>query len=257
MGYFPVESPFNTPDQLPWVISIRLAHLQHLTYNDRGHRRKDFCDFWDFESCFNLPSLRHIRLSRVDLFGRMSTTPLLDNHFTEIYLHDSTWSVEAAEWLLHGSPRLRVLELVSSTVGNIDFGGELRDLEFPRLGRALCQYGTSLTRLTIDCYGSDGFENTENCYSLLGSLKELVNLRYLDVPMLQLLGPLSTDHFLHEAAQAEGDENYPVDYLWSLSDVLISSILPESIVQVILLNHRSRSSPYSIRMRYADRQLQL
>lgn len=209
-----------------------------------------------YETCFQLHLLTFLCLERVALYAWTYTVSReFSTNLGEIHLHNSSWEIDAIDVLMSQSPRLRVLEMSSASPVVRDGVEIYEDIEiyeedpcslnFRSLGRVLCKRGTSLVKLTIDTrqalyYNTNAVEG--DYIPLLGSLKALVCLRSLTVPLIQLLDLPDPDSFF----SLNGTSNDHRQLKETLADQLAHEILPRSIQRVMLLDHRSRSSDLNV-----------
>lgn len=204
----------------------RLTCLRRLIYHHLDG--DEYCAFRSLTSCLRCPRIKSLYLSRLNL-----SASKVKNYFhtslTEVYFLNSIWSTPGVRDLLICCPRLKVLQLRASICEN---DWDRCGLNFSRLGAILRKHGTSLESLTIDARGSLGYGLSQYSYKpLLGSLKDLIHLRRLRVPLPQLLGHADMDSYFDGKTTKKSYFHPAV-----LSRRLERKFLPDSIEHVYLLN---------------------
>lgn len=170
----------SSPAYLPSISKDKrlLSKLQYLSIQDREPWEGVSID--RFRCFLDLPRLKRLKSSAIRLKGP-DLLPTATCGLTHIHLVNSVWDAQGVSALLRALPYLETLELIA---GDSDL--EVCGLEFPALGAALRQYGISLKSLTIDARETCDYDDY-NYEPLLGSLKALSRLEYLQVPLSQLL----------------------------------------------------------------------
>lgn len=232
------------------LIFQQLTKLRHLTYHYLYLSQDEIPDFWDLRPFLQLPQLTRLHLNQVFL---MTSDSYDDQHIkffnlSEVQFENSLWTVDGVEDLFRYCPQLKVLKLGLST--HVEGDKDRCSLNFERLGDALRQYGTGLTKFTIDARGAYGYDVDEPSYNpLLGSLKPLVCLRELYCPLVQLIHIWDNDFTHYELVGPHGTEGFIQNPALFLR--LQEEILPDSIKHVYLLDQPIPDSESSTLLDYS------